>query len=123
MSAARDARRARFGPLEGDRIRLADTDLWVRVGEDRQAAGDEPYWGYAKDLRARMVQGGSAGPSELDVVITGAVVIDPAVGVVKADIGIKDGRTWASVGPATVIPARASTCPSGRTPSRSRRTA
>jgi urease subunit alpha len=92
VSAARDARRTRFGPLEGDRIRLGDTDLWVRVGEDRQADGDEPYWGYAKSLRSRMAQGGPAGPSELDIVITGPVVIDPALGVLKADIGIKDGR-------------------------------
>jgi len=92
MSAAREARRTRVGPLAGDRIRLGDTDLWVRIGEDRQADGDEPVWGYAKDLRARMAQGRPAGPSELDVVITGPVVVDPAIGVVKADIGIKDGR-------------------------------
>jgi urease subunit alpha len=83
---------ARYGPSTGDRIRLGDTDLWIRVGEDRQAAGDEPQWGYAKNLRQRMTQGGRAGPSELDVVIVGAVVVDPTIGVVKADIGIKDGR-------------------------------
>jgi urease subunit alpha len=85
-------RLARYGPSTGDRIRLADSDLWVRVGEDRQATGDEPQWGYAKNLRGRMTQSGRAGPSELDVVVTGAVVVDPAIGVVKADIGIKDGR-------------------------------
>jgi len=86
---------ARFGPSTGDRIRLGDTDLWVRIAEDRQAPGDEPIWGYAKNLRSGMVQrerGGRAGDSELDVVIAGVVVIDPVVGVVKADIGIKDGR-------------------------------
>jgi urease subunit alpha len=83
---------ARYGPSTGDRIRLADTDLWIRVGEDRQAAGDEPQWGYAKNLRHRMTQAGKAGPSELDVVVVGAVVVDPVIGVVKADIGIKDGR-------------------------------
>ena len=43
--------RARFGPSAGDRIRLGDTDLWIRVEEDRQALGDEPIWGYAKDIR------------------------------------------------------------------------
>jgi urease subunit alpha len=83
---------ARYGPSTGDRIRLGDTELWVRVGEDRQATGDEPIWGYAKTLRPRMTQTGSAGPSELDVVVAGALVIDPTIGIVKADIGIKDGR-------------------------------
>jgi urease subunit alpha len=83
---------ARYGPSTGDRIRVGDTDLWLRVAEDRQAAGDEPQWGYAKNLRNRMTQSGRAGASELDVVIVGAVVVDPSIGVVKADIGIKDGR-------------------------------
>jgi urease subunit alpha len=85
-------RRARFGPSAGDRIRLGDTSLGIRVEEDRQALGDEPIWGYAKDLRLGMTQSASAGPSELDAVIVGVVVIDPLIGIVKADIGIKDGR-------------------------------
>jgi len=85
-------RLARFGPGLGDRIRLADTELWVTVGEDRQAPGDEPIWGYAKTIRPEAAQSGRAGPSELDAVVAGAVVIDPSIGVVKADIGIKDGR-------------------------------
>jgi urease subunit alpha len=81
----------RYGPTTGDRVRLADTDLWVRVAEDRQAPGDEPIWGYAKTIRPRETQG-RASPSELDVVIAGALVLDPVIGAVKADIGIKDGR-------------------------------
>ena len=85
-------RLARYGPTTGDRVRLADTDLWVRITEDRQAPGDEPIWGYAKTLRPRMTQTGRAGDSELDAVVAGALVIDPTIGVVKADIGIKDGR-------------------------------
>jgi urease subunit alpha len=85
-------RLARYGPTVGDRVRLADTDLWVRVAEDRQAPGDEPQWGYAKNIRPRMTQTGRASDSELDVVVAGALVIDPTIGVVKADIGIKDGR-------------------------------
>jgi urease subunit alpha len=85
--------RVRYGATTGDRVRLGDTDLWVRVGEDRTARGDEPVWGYAKNLRSRMAQwDAAAGPSELDIVLTGALVIDPVIGVVKADIGIKDGR-------------------------------
>ena len=87
-----EERLARYGPSTGDRIRIADSDLWIRVAEDRQATGDEPQWGYAKNLRGRMTQSGRAGPSELDVVVTGAVVLDPTIGAVKADIGIKDGR-------------------------------
>jgi urease subunit alpha len=86
-----EERLARYGPTTGDRVRLGDTDLWVRVEDDRQARDDEPIWGYAKTLRPRATQG-RPGPSELDVVIAGALVIDPLVGVVKADIGIKDGR-------------------------------
>ena len=85
-------RRARFGPQLGDRIRLGDTDLWIEVDDDRQALGDEPIWGYAKDIRVGMAQSGAAGPSELDAVVVGAVIVDPTIGVLKADIGIKDGR-------------------------------
>ncbi|HSL76184.1 MAG TPA: urease subunit alpha [Candidatus Limnocylindrales bacterium] len=86
-----EERVARYGPTVGDRVRLGDTDLWVRVGEDRQAPGDEPIWGYAKTMRPRATQG-AASPSELDVVVAGALVVDPVIGVVKADIGVKDGR-------------------------------
>src|SRR5512134_422959 len=86
----RAERLARFGPTTGDLVRLADTS--VRVREDRQAPGDEPIWGYAKDFRLGMAQSPAAGPSELDAVVVGALVIDPVVGIVKADIGIKDGR-------------------------------
>jgi len=89
---SRSERLARFGPTTGDVVRLADTSLRVRVREDRQAPGDEPIWGYAKDLRIGMAQSTTAGPSELDAVVVGALVIDPVVGIVKADIGIKDGR-------------------------------
>lgn len=85
--------RTRYGATTGDRVRLGDTDLWIRVGEDRTSRGDEPVWGYAKNLRSRMAQSDiAAGPSELDIVLTGALVVDPVIGVVKADIGIKDGR-------------------------------
>lgn len=85
--------RARYGATTGDRVRLGDTDLWVKVQEDRTARGDEPIWGYAKNLRSRMTQWDQAtGASEMDIILTGALVIDPVLGVIKADIGIKDGR-------------------------------
>jgi urease subunit alpha len=91
-SLSAEERLARFGPTTGDRIRLGDTDLWVTVAEDRQAPGDEPIWGYGKTIRPGMAQAGRATPSELDAVVAGVVVIDPTIGIVKADIGIKDGR-------------------------------
>jgi urease subunit alpha len=85
--------RARYGATTGDRVRLGDTDLWLRVAEDRTARGDEPVWGYARNLRSGIAQWDrAAGPSELDILITGALVVDPTIGVIKADIGIKDGR-------------------------------
>ncbi|MEA2677466.1 MAG: urease subunit alpha, partial [Chloroflexota bacterium] len=83
---------SRLGPSVGDRIRIADSDLWLRVEEDRQALGDEPLWGYGKTIRLRQAQTAHAGPSELDTVLVGAVIVDPTLGVLKADIGIKDGR-------------------------------
>jgi urease subunit alpha len=83
---------ARYGPSTGALVRLADADLRIRIEEDRQAPGDEPQWGYAKTLRPRIAQGARARDSELDAVVVGAVVVDPSIGVVKADIGIKDGR-------------------------------
>ena len=84
--------RARFGPRAGDILPLADTSLRIRVERVLQAPGDEPIWGYAKNLRLRMTQEDAATPSELDAVIVGAVLVDPILGVLKADIGIKEGR-------------------------------
>ena len=84
-------RLARYGPTTGDRVRLGDTDLRIEVEDDRQVPGDEPIWGYAKTLRPHSTQGRPS-DSELDVVVAGALVIDPILGVLKADIGIKDGR-------------------------------
>ncbi len=90
---SRDAYRARYGPTTGDRIRLGDTDLWLHVERDLHEPGDEPLWGYAKNLRSRMTQDDrAASPSELDVVVVGVLIVDPTIGVIKADIGIKDGR-------------------------------
>lgn len=83
----------RYGPTVGDRVRLGDTDLWVRVEEDHVAGGDEPVWGYAKNLRSGMTQFDRATKeSELDVVVAGVLVIDPLLGVVKTSIGVKEGR-------------------------------
>ena len=84
--------RALFGPTAGDRIRLADTDLWIEVTEDRCAGGDEVVFGGGKVIRESMGQSTlRRADGAPDVVITGAVVLDHW-GIVKADIGIRDGR-------------------------------
>jgi urease subunit alpha len=83
----------RYGPTTGDRLRLGDTDLWIRVEDDHVGYGDEPIWGYAKNFRSRMAQFDRAtSESELDMLIAGVLVVDAFVGVVKTNIGIKDGR-------------------------------
>jgi len=80
---------AHFGPTTGDRIRLADTDLWLEVEADRNVYGEEPRFGGGKVVRDGMGQG--VARETPDLVITNVVVLD-YWGVVKADVGIKDGR-------------------------------
>jgi urease subunit alpha len=83
----------RHGPTAGDRIRLGDTDLWIRIERDLTDPADQALWGYAKNWRSGMVQHDRATTeSELDTIVASAVVLDPLLGVLKADIGIKDGR-------------------------------
>ncbi|HWF56081.1 MAG TPA: urease subunit alpha [Solirubrobacteraceae bacterium] len=81
-----------YGPTVGDRVRLADTDLWLEVEEDLCAGGDEAVFGGGKTIRESMLQGTttvSEGSPEL--IITNVVVLDHW-GVVKADVGIRGGR-------------------------------
>ncbi|MGF1428204.1 urease subunit alpha [Kitasatospora sp. LaBMicrA B282] len=81
-----------YGPTAGDRIRLADTDLLVEVELDHCAGGDEVVFGGGKVIRESMGQARtSRAEGAPDTVITGAVVLDHW-GVVKADLGIRDGR-------------------------------
>jgi urease subunit alpha len=86
---------ALYGPTTGDRIRLADTDLLIEIEEDRSAgryAGDEVVFGGGKVIRESMGQStATRAEGTPDTVITGAVVLDHW-GVVKADVGIRDGR-------------------------------
>ena len=92
-SVSREEHALRHGPTTGDRVRLGDTDLWIRIEDDLTEPADQALWGYAKNLRSRMTQrDGATSESELDAVIGSAIVIDPLLGVVKADLGIKDGR-------------------------------
>ncbi|MQY02657.1 urease subunit alpha [Actinomadura macrotermitis] len=88
-----------YGPTAGDRIRLADTDLFVEVTEDRSrgpaGAGDEAVFGGGKVIRESMGQArATRAEGAPDLVITGAVVLDHW-GVVKADVGVRDGRITA----------------------------
>lgn len=97
LSRARYA--ALFGPTTGDRIRLADTDLFIEITEDRSGgpglAGNEAVFGGGKVLRESMGQSrASRADGAPDTVITGAVIIDHW-GIIKADIGIRDGRITA----------------------------
>ena len=90
---------ALFGPTTGDRIRLADTDLFVEITEDRSGgpgrAGDEAVFGGGKVLRESMGQSrATRADGAPDTVITGAVILD-YWGIIKADIGIRDGRITA----------------------------
>ncbi|MFC9974849.1 urease subunit alpha [Spirillospora sp. NPDC127200] len=94
LSRARYARL--YGPTAGDRVRLADTDLLVEVTEDRSrgpaGAGDEAVFGGGKVIRESMGQArATRAEGALDLVVTGVVVLDHW-GVVKADVGVRDGR-------------------------------
>ena len=80
-----------YGPTTGDKIRLADTSLWVEVEKDYTIYGDELIFGGGKVIRDGMGQHPTATAKDvLDLVITNAVIIDHW-GIVKADIGIKNG--------------------------------
>ncbi len=94
---ARIARRAyaeMFGPTVGDRIRLADTNLVAEVEADLTVYGEEVKFGGGKVIRDGMGQSQLPASKVADTVITNALIIDAVVGVLKADIGLKDGRIW-----------------------------
>ncbi|MCW2638785.1 MAG: ureC, partial [Dactylosporangium sp.] len=83
-----------YGPTVGDKIRLGDTDLYVEIERDLRTLGDEAVFGGTKTIRDGMGANNqitSAGGA-LDLVITNVTVIDPVLGVVKGDVGVKDGK-------------------------------
>src|SRR5438046_5498011 len=87
----RAAYAAMFGPTTGDRVRLADTDLFLQVEADYTVYGEEVKFGGGKVIRDGMGQSQRSGAEVPDAVITNAVIVD-ATGIIKADIAIKDGR-------------------------------
>ena len=82
-----------FGPTTGDRVRLADTDLIIEIEKDLIKYGDESVFGGGKSVRDGMGQASGVSRNDsLDLVITNAIILDPVLGIIKADIGVKDGR-------------------------------
>ncbi|MBV8087617.1 MAG: urease subunit alpha, partial [Chloroflexi bacterium] len=92
VSQARGDYAAHYGPTTGDRVRLADTNLLLQVEADAAVYGDEAKFGGGKVIRDGMGQG--LARSAPDVVITNALIVDYH-GIVKGDVGIKDGRILA----------------------------
>ena len=82
-----------FGPTVGDKVRLADTELWIQVEKDFTQYGDEVKFGGGKVIRDGMGQSQRPSAETVDLVITNAIVLDHW-GIVKADVGIKDGRIF-----------------------------
>lgn len=83
-----------YGPTVGDKIRLADTDLYIEIEKDLRVYGEEAVYGGGKTLRDGMGYDNeltNAGGSP-DLVITNVTIVDGVLGIIKADVGIKDGR-------------------------------
>ena len=83
-----------FGPTTGDKVRLADSELWIEVEDDLTIYGEEVKFGGGKVIRDGMGQGQMTAGDCVDLVLTNALIVDHW-GIVKADIGVKDGRIFA----------------------------
>src|SRR5246127_3080819 len=94
MKIARQAYAEMFGPTVGDRIRLADTELVIEIERDFTIYGEEVKFGGGKVIRDGMGQSQRTAKDAVDTVITNAMIVDHT-GILKADIGIKDGRIFA----------------------------
>ena len=90
----RDAYASMYGPTVGDAVRLGDTSLFAEVERDHAVPGDECLHGGGKTLRDGMglTPGYDSAMGSLDMLLSNALVIDPVLGIVKGDVGIKDGR-------------------------------
>ncbi|MCJ1883702.1 urease subunit alpha [Pseudomonas sp. LA21] len=91
MKISRQAYADMFGPTVGDRVRLADTGLWIEVEQDFTVYGEEVKFGGGKVIRDGMGQGQLCAAEVVDTVITNALILDHW-GIVKADVGLKHGR-------------------------------
>jgi len=91
MKITRQAYVEMFGPTVGDRVRLADTELWIEVEKDYTIYGDEVKFGGGKVIRDGMGQGQKLARDVADTVITNVLIVDAVQGIVKADIGLKSG--------------------------------
>ncbi|HDS4605873.1 urease subunit alpha [Citrobacter freundii] len=82
-----------FGPTIGDKIRLGETDLYIEIEQDLRGYGDESVYGGGKSLRDGMGANNQCSRDQgvLDLVITNVTIVDAKLGVIKADVGIKDG--------------------------------
>ncbi|MCC8115114.1 MAG: urease subunit alpha [Bacteroidales bacterium] len=83
-----------FGPTVGDKIRLGNTCLYVQIEKDLRVYGDEVVYGGGKTIRDGMGTANTItwADGSLDIVITNVTIIDPVLGVVKADVGVRDGK-------------------------------
>jgi urease subunit alpha len=91
MKISRHAYAEMFGPTTGDRVRLADSELFIEIERDFTVYGEEVKFGGGKVIRDGMGQSQRASKDAVDTVITNAVIVDHS-GILKADIGIKNGR-------------------------------
>ena len=87
----RHAYASMYGPTVGDRVRLGDTELWIEVEEDQTIYGEEVKFGGGKVIRDGMGQSQRTSDEVVDTVITNALIVDHW-GIVKADVGLKEGR-------------------------------
>jgi urease subunit alpha len=115
VKITRQAYAEMFGPTVGDRVRLADTELWIEVEKDFTVYGEEVKFGGGKVIRDGMGQSQRVSRDVADTVVTNALIVDHW-GIVKADIGIKAGRIWKigkagnpDIQPAVTIPIGAGT--------------
>ncbi len=93
MRISRQAYAEMFGPTVGDRVRLADTDLFIEVEQDFTIYGEEVKFGGGKVIRDGMGQSQMSSAHAVDTIITNALIVDHW-GIVKADIGIRQGRIF-----------------------------
>ncbi|MHA3060158.1 urease subunit alpha [Acinetobacter sp. ANC 4631] len=93
MKMSRRAYAEMFGPTVGDRVRLADTELFIEVEQDFTTYGEEVKFGGGKVIRDGMGQSQLLADDVADTVITNALIVD-WWGIVKADVGLKNGRIW-----------------------------